>query len=366
MINTLFAQGILNSAIAMVVSIIIGFFFGLFLEKAGFGSSKRLAAIFYFRDMTVLKVMFSAVITAAIGFSLFIGFELVSVENVYILNTFYFAQIVGGLLLGIGFVIGGWCPGTAAVGVSSGSIDALLFLVGAVGGSILYNELYPFISGLKEIGSSGTHFVYDDIGVSRAFFVMIFTIIGICCFWGAEFLEKKRFGKGQYFKSPFLMAYSFLLLAAAATLFTFSAPKTPMIKRLKQATQGNDHISAVELADRLINGDKNLLLVDIRSSEEFKNFHIKGALNCPLDKLNTLRVKAKSYKNIVLYSNGAAHAVQGQMLLEREGVKNILVLNGGLDEFIEKCLKPVSLRTVPVNKIKINQYRNFFSHKHGK
>ncbi len=361
MINTFLSQSMLSSAIAMATAVIIGFFFGLFLEKAGFGCSKRLAGIFYFRDMTVLKVMFSAVITTAIGFSLLLGFELVSIENIYILNTFYLVQIAGGLLLGIGFVIGGWCPGTAAVGISSGSIDALLFIIGAVGGSILYNELYPFISGLQEIGSCGRHFAYDDLGLSRALFVMMFTIIGVCCFWGAEFLEKKRFNKGQYLNSPFLKAYSFLLLAGAATLFIFPTPNsTVLTKRLIQAKQEKDHISAGKLADRLISGDKDLLLIDVRSSEEFKKFHIKGALSYPLDKLSSLKDKAKSYKDVVLYSNGAAHAVQGQMLLEREGMKNILVLNGGLNEFIESCLKPASLRNAPVDKVKINQYINFF------
>jgi len=362
MINTLFSQGMLNSAAAMAAAVIIGFFFGLCLEKAGFGSSRRLSGIFYFRDMTVLKVMFSAVITAAIGFSLLMGFKLISTENVYILNTFYFAQITGGVMLGIGFVTGGWCPGTSAVGFSSGSIDALFFIIGAIGGSVLYNELYPFISGLKSIGSCGTHFAYDDLGMSRALFVTTFTFIGICCFWGVEYLEKKRFNKGQYFNSPFLKAYSVLLLAGASTLFIFSSPAQTLNKRLAQAQEAKDHISVTELAGRLINGDKNLLLIDVRSTEEFKNFHIKGALNCPLDQLSSLKTAAKSYKTVVLYSNGAAHAVQGQMLLERKGVKNILVLNGGLNEFIEQCLKPVSLRKAPVqDEAKISRYIKFFS-----
>lgn len=354
----------LNSATAMAAALIIGFFFGLCLERAGFGCSRRLSGIFYFRDMTVLKVMFSAVITTAIGFSLLMGFKLISVENVYILNTFYFVQITGGVLLGIGFVTGGWCPGTSAVGLSSGSIDALLFIIGAVGGSILYNELYPFISGLKTIGSCGTHFAYDDLGMSRALFVTLFTFIGVCCFWGVEYLEKKRFNKGQYFNSPFLKAYSVLLLAGAATLFIFSSPAQTLNKRLAQAHEAKDHISAVELADRLISSDKSLLLVDVRSAEEFKNFHIKGARSCPLAKLNSLKTEAKSYKTVVLYSNGAAHAVQGQMLLEGEGVKNILVLNGGLNEFIEQCLKPTSLRQAPVSdETKISRYIKFFNNK---
>jgi thiosulfate/3-mercaptopyruvate sulfurtransferase len=366
MINTLFSQGMMNSSTAMVTALIIGFFFGLFLEKAGFGNSRRLAGIFYFRDMTVLKVMFSAILTAGIGFSILVGFKLISLESVYLLKTFYFIQIIGGLLMGIGFVIGGWCPGTAAVGVSSGSIDAFLFLAGAVGGSILYNELYPYISEANAIGACGTRFAYKDLGMSRALFMTVFTAVGICSFWGVELLEKKRFNKGGYFKSPFLKAYSLLLIAAAAMLFIFESlgDDYAIAQRLLKAQSERDHINSMELAKLLVRGDDDLLLIDVRSKAEFDKFHIKGAVNFPLENLLDAKDKIRAYGTVVLYSNGAAHAVQGQMLLEKKVKAEILVLNGGLNAFIETCLKPLSLRNKPVDKItaeKIKTYRSFFS-----
>ena len=366
MINTFFSQGLLHSSTAMAAAMVIGFFFGLFLEKAGFGNSRRLAGIFYFRDMTVLKVMFSAVLTAGIGFSLLAGFGIISLESVFIMKTFYFVQIVGGLLMGIGFVVGGWCPGTAAVGISSGSIDALIFFIGAVGGSILYNELYPYVSEAKSIGACGTHFAYSDLDMSRALFMTIFTVIGVCAFWGVEFLEKKRFGKGGYFNSPFLKAYSLALVAAAAMLFIFdvSGKTSGTAERLQQAQSGADHIDCTELAERLVNGDNDLLLIDVRPEAKFKKFHIKGAFNFPLEKLLDAKDKMRAYKTVVLYSDGAAHAVQGQMLLENQTATKILVLNGGLNAFIDTCLKPVSLRTKPIDKNaaqRIRIYRDFFS-----
>ena len=345
---------------------IIGFFFGLFLEKAGFGNSKRLAGIFYFRDMQVLKVMFSAVITAAIGFGFLTGLGLIQPDAVYLLKTLYLVQIAGGLLLGIGFAMGGWCPGTAIVGTAGGSIDALLFVCGAIGGSILYNELYPLLGNIREIGSCGVRSAYADLGISRPLFVTLFTLIGVCCFWGSELLEKKRFGKGRYFNSPFLKAYSLMLIAAAASLFIFAAPQSGsgMPERLSRAAKGKDHISAMELAERIINADKNLLLIDVRPVESFGKFHIKNALSCPLEKLPELKSKMKLYQTVVLYSDGAAHAVQGQMLLEQDGLSNILVLDGGLNKFINSCLKPVSLRSAPVDANtaeKITRWRKFFA-----
>lgn len=354
----------------MLTAGIIGFFFGLFLEKAGFGSSKRLAGIFYFRDMRVLKVMFSAVITAAIGFGFFAGFGIISLDSVYLLKTFYLVQIAGGLLLGIGFSMGGWCPGTGIVGIAGGSIDALLFVLGVAGGSVLYNELYPLLGNIREIGSCGVRFAHTDLGMSRPLFVTLFTIVGVCCFWGSELLEKKRFGKGEYFNSPFLKAYSLALIAAAASLFIFASPSpapkagNAMTERLSLAAKEADHISVEELAERVINDDQSLLLIDVRPAERFKKFHIKNAVSCPLEKLPGMKNRMKLYPTVVLYSDGAAHAVQGQMLLEQDGLTNILVLNGGLNAFINVCLKPVSLRNTPVDADtaqKITRWRKFFT-----
>ena len=81
MIETYFGLGALDSAQAHLAALVVGFFFGVCLEQAGFGSSRRLAGIFYFRDMTVLKVMFSALITAMIGLLYFQGMGWVSPEQ---------------------------------------------------------------------------------------------------------------------------------------------------------------------------------------------------------------------------------------------------------------------------------------------
>ena len=104
MIETLYSLDILDTTLAFFISIIIGILFGVALEKAGFGSSRRLSGIFYFRDMTVLKVMFTALITAMLGIILSQALGLVNSDSFYFMSTFYGAQIVGGLLFGIGFL----------------------------------------------------------------------------------------------------------------------------------------------------------------------------------------------------------------------------------------------------------------------
>ncbi|MBC8403658.1 MAG: YeeE/YedE family protein, partial [Planctomycetes bacterium] len=97
----------------LLVSLFIGIGFGFMLEKGGFGSSKVLAGIFYGKDWRVLKVMFTAIVTAMLGLYASQGLGLVNMDLINFRPTFLGGQIVGGLLLGAGFVTAGYCPGTS-------------------------------------------------------------------------------------------------------------------------------------------------------------------------------------------------------------------------------------------------------------
>ena len=103
------------------------------LERAGFGDARNLTNIFYFRDMRVLRVMFSAIVTCLVGLIILsqIGlFDYSVLLDYSLLPTYLWPQIVGGLIFGVGFAVGGYCPGTAAVGVVSGKAGCCYFLSG--------------------------------------------------------------------------------------------------------------------------------------------------------------------------------------------------------------------------------------------
>ncbi len=215
MITTFFGDGALDSSAALVVSLLVGFGFGFALERAGFGSSKRLAGIFYLRDMTVLRVMFTAMITAMLGLQLALLLGVITLDQIYFLPTVYGAQIVGGLLFGVGFALGGWCPGTAAVGLASGRLDALIFLLGAALGSVLFNELYSLLEPLYTWGDSGVKFAWAALGLSASLFALIFSGFGVGAFWLSEWIERRTAGAGPYLGSPFLKAFSVAILVSA-------------------------------------------------------------------------------------------------------------------------------------------------------
>jgi len=221
MIDTLYSLDALGTSRAFFFALLIGFGFGLALERAGFGSSRRLAGVFYGTDMAVVKVMFTAIITAMLGLSYMVGLGWIELNQIFLMPSIYGAQIVGGLLFGVGFVMGGWCPGTAAVGLAAGRIDALVFLLGAISGSVLFNEIFPLIRSLYSAGNQGVQMAYDTLGMSRNGFILVFTSVAVAAFWLSEWVENKRSGQGPL-GSPFLKAFSLLLIALAVGLFVLT------------------------------------------------------------------------------------------------------------------------------------------------
>lgn len=186
-----YKTGLFGDQVSLVIAFIIGISFGFWLERAGFGSSRKLAAQFYFTDMTVLKVMFTAIITAMTGLLLFSLFGWIDLSLVYINPTYLWPQIIGGLVLGVGFVIGGYCPGTSIVAASTGKIDGFFFIGGAMAGMFVFGEIYSWIAGFHKAGAMGTVLISDWLNVSMGFIGFVVIILALLMFWGGEWLEKK-------------------------------------------------------------------------------------------------------------------------------------------------------------------------------
>jgi hypothetical protein len=128
--------------------VIAGFFFGFFLELSGLGSPRKLNAQFTFKDWSVFKVMFVAIVVAAVGLWLFDILGWVQFDALKVQTTFFWAMTVGGALLGAGLAVGGYCPGTSVVGFFSGRLDALFFMLGMVIGAWIFAAGFDSLQGL--------------------------------------------------------------------------------------------------------------------------------------------------------------------------------------------------------------------------
>ncbi|MFO1077075.1 MAG: DUF6691 family protein [Planctomycetota bacterium] len=186
----LFAQDLLGTPMAMLLSLVIGLGFGFWLERAGFGSSRKLTAIFYYRDFAVLKVMFAAMVTAALGLQLAAAVGAVDPHELFVPASVVWPQVVGGVVFGIGFVAGGWCPGTAAVGLASGKVDALVFLVGAGAGSLAFAALAPGFGDFLQAGTCDVGAATTALGISDLTGAVALTGIALAAFVGATQVER--------------------------------------------------------------------------------------------------------------------------------------------------------------------------------
>ena len=137
---------IIGNELNLVVALLIGIAFGFILEQAGFSTSRKLVGLFYGYDFTVLRVFFTAGITAMIGVIAFGHFGILDLNLIYINPTYIWSAITGGLIMGLGFVIGGFCPGTSVCAAATGKIDAMIFIEVH---SLEFFSLLKDIHGLK-------------------------------------------------------------------------------------------------------------------------------------------------------------------------------------------------------------------------
>ncbi len=184
-----------NTEVSLIIAFIIGIAFGIALEKGGFGRATILASQFYFTNMRVLKVMFTAIVTAMLGlyFLSVIGF--VDLSLVYLTQTNLHPMAVGGLIAGLGFIIGGYCPGTSMVAVATGKLDAMVFVVGMVFGIFVFGEMFPWIEDFFNSGYMGTVTLPSFLGLSYGLVVFLVVLMAIGAFAAAEWGEKKMAAK---------------------------------------------------------------------------------------------------------------------------------------------------------------------------
>jgi uncharacterized protein len=173
----------------MVVSVLVGMGFGFALERAGFGTARNLVAVFYARDFRVLRVMFTAIVTAMTGLYALDLLGVLPLSSVGILDTFVGGQLVGGLLVGAGFIVGGYCPGTSVVAAVGGKIDGLLFMGGILGGTALYTLGADTMAPLANSGAKGRVLLHEWAHVSSGVMVFAVALFAVGAFWAVGRIE---------------------------------------------------------------------------------------------------------------------------------------------------------------------------------
>jgi hypothetical protein len=181
--------GAFGDEASLILAFLIGIGFGFFLERAGFGSARKLVSQFYLNDLAVFKVMFTAIVTAMLGVTYLAWMGVLDLSLVYTTPTYLWPQIVGGLVLGAGFAIGGYCPGTSAAASATGCIDGLVYMAGLVFGTLVFAEVFPLMKAFYLSGAYGHRSLPDVLGLSYGLVVFAVVVMAVAGFWGAGWVE---------------------------------------------------------------------------------------------------------------------------------------------------------------------------------
>jgi rhodanese-related sulfurtransferase len=323
------------------VNLAIGVGFGFVLERAGFGSSKKLTSQFYLNDMSVLKVMFTAIITCLVLITATSATGLMSFDKLWVNPTYLASGIIGGFIFGVGFVIGGYCPGTALTAVATLKLDALGFIVGLLGGILTFGYTLPSVDHLFNDVTNLGRFTLDQwLGLPMPVVTALVVVMALGFFAAAEAVERwMRRGRGDSQPPPRshwprtmalslagLSALSLVLWAPLRPLRTHNAQSAieRSIAQLKVAIEPD------ELAELMRDRTQAFALFDLRSESEFNRFHLLDAERVTPGSLD--RVGSVPQKTIkIMIASDERQAADSYRSLASTGAQNIYWLHGGMN-----------------------------------
>ncbi|NOZ25540.1 MAG: YeeE/YedE family protein [Nitrospirae bacterium] len=185
----LYGYGMFGVNTGLMLAVLLGVFFGFFLERGGLGDPHKLTGVFYLSDFTVPKVMLTAIIVAASGLYLLSDLKLIDMNKIWIVPTYFWPQIVGGAIFGAGFVLSGYCPGTAITGLATGRLDALVTMAGIAVGSLMFAVLYPYLEGFYVYSSLGRSTWQGLLGVNHWVVLAVLYAVAAVMFYMMERFE---------------------------------------------------------------------------------------------------------------------------------------------------------------------------------
>jgi rhodanese-related sulfurtransferase len=329
---------------AYMIYLLVGLAFGASLETAGFGNSKKLAAQFYFKDLTVFKVMFTAIIVACVLIFLSSAVGLLDYNLVWVPPTYLWPGIVGGLIMGAGFIIGGFCPGTSLVAMATGKIDGVFFVIGVLTGIFLFGESVSNFAVFFESSYMGRFTLPELFGVSYGMAVVGVVVMALMMFWGAEAIEA-RVGGPTAQKAPRLAvpaAGGLLVLALAVMLIgqPDNADRWNMIadEQIVMLDERAVQIEPAEMLDIIHNAQIKAVLLDVRDERHYNQFHLHGARRLPPDQIvEASRELMFEPANTVFITmgNDETAATEAWKALKAESVPNVYILDGGGNNWIK-------------------------------
>ncbi|MFP4288439.1 MAG: YeeE/YedE thiosulfate transporter family protein [Bacteroidales bacterium] len=339
-------EGLVNPQLNLFFALILGIGFGYTLEQAGFSSARKLAGLFYGYDFVVLRVFFTAGITAMTGLLFLNYMGWVDMSLVYI-NPFYVrSAVLGGAIMGLGFILGGYCPGTSIVAATVGKIDAMLFIAGAFVGIFIFGHYYPNWESFYNGYFVGTPFVYESLGISRSWFAFLMVMMAVTAFFVTQKIEdnvndvsiEKIDKRPSYVTPAMLLIISIFIFLFLPEQRRSNAKEISPEQLLKSLHDHSRFVDAEEVAYKIIENKDDFFLIDVRDSADFHHFALPGAVNIQMDE-----ILGRTYRDFfnkpegkkIFYGFGDSEAELSWAIAARAGFEEIYILKSGLNGMFE-------------------------------
>ena len=326
-----------------VIYALIGVAFGMTLESAGFGNSKLLAAQFYFKDMRVFKVMFTAIIVAMTLIFLSTSIGLLDYNLIWVPPTYLWPGIVGGLIMGVGFIIGGFCPGTSLVGFATGKVDAIFFVFGVLFGIYLFGETVSNYDVFFDSSYMGRFTLPELFNVSYGVVVLSIVVAALLIFVMAQKVEGAINNQPvKPFPGWSKPAAGALVAMAVAALLIGQPDNNDRWQSIAAENQARldqraVQISPAELLNLMHDSKLKIIPLDVRKEQYYNQFHLQGAmhvpLDCVLDKADEFQFELANTV-VVIMSNDEVEATEAWKILKAESVPNVYILEGGINKWL--------------------------------
>ncbi|MCU7496245.1 MAG: YeeE/YedE family protein [Ignavibacteria bacterium] len=338
---------IIGNQLNLVVALFIGMLFGAILEQAGFSASRKLAGLFYGYDFTVLRVFFTAGVVSMFGVIAFDHFGIIDINLTYINPTFFWSAIVGGLIMGLGFILGGFCPGTGLCAAAIGKIDGIFFVIGSFLGVFVFAEGYPVFEGIYKAANWGNVRIFETLNMPQGVFAFLLTSVAVFAFWATSIIENRVNGikRPAVRFTPYYVSLGVIGGAIALSSFVLPQRQDSLLKKVEDREFINqcsvNKITPDELAYRIMDNENNIQIFDFRNVVEFTKFHLPKSVSFKAGNLFEKEpVKALSTKGriSIFTADDELTAKKMAVVAQELGFDNIRILEGGLSNFKSQIL----------------------------
>jgi rhodanese-related sulfurtransferase len=347
-----FVPELISDELNLVVALVLGIGFGFVLEQAGFSSSRRLAGLFYGYDFTVLRVFFTAAVTAMSGVLLLGYVGLLDTEAIFVNPTWLIPTLVGGAIMGVGFILGGYCPGTSIAAAAIGKVDALFFVGGGALGVFGFAEAYPLLKHFNDSTPLGPVTVFDSLGISRGAFAFFLIAAAVAAFAITTLIEKRvnrEAAPSLAFRTRNHVIAGAGALALAVVFFFLPDRQTHLIDKVSDASFLATHPAPLmevdELAFRIVDNEPNLRIVDIRPADAYARIALPGSANVQIKEFfgkEWIQPLSQRHVKKVIVGTTEEQEHAAVLLLQELGYENIAALRGGFEAFDRFILHPAA------------------------